>query len=64
MKRWIGSLALACVAGAAFAQAPFTIVRPADESKVREKVRIEIYRGTSRRTVDVVLGRQPSSPNG
>ncbi len=33
---------MACVAGLAIAQAPFTIVRPADGSKVREKVRIQI----------------------
>ncbi len=59
MKRWIGSLALACVAGASIAQAPFTIVaraaiaqapftiaRPADNSRVREKVKILIPKGS------------------
>ncbi|HSI73783.1 MAG TPA: hypothetical protein VK934_11470 [Fimbriimonas sp.] len=42
MKRWISSLILAGIAGVVMAQAPFTIVRPADGSKVREKVRILI----------------------
>jgi len=46
MKRWIGSLALACVAGAAIAQAPFTIARPADNSRVREKVKVLIPKGS------------------
>jgi hypothetical protein len=46
MKRWIGSLALASVAGLAAAQAPFTIVRPADGSRVREKVRVLIPKGS------------------
>src|SRR5687768_4183436 len=40
MKRWITSLALASLAAVVMAQAPFTIVRPADGSRVREKVRI------------------------
>ena len=46
MKRWIGSLALASVAGMAAAQAPFTIVRPADGSRVREKVHVLIPKGS------------------
>jgi hypothetical protein len=46
MKRWIGSVALVSVAGAAIAQAPFTIVRPADNSRVREKVRVLIPKGS------------------
>ncbi len=40
MKRWIGSLTALCLAGLALAQAPFTIVRPAEGAKVREKVRV------------------------
>jgi hypothetical protein len=46
MKRWIGSLALALVAGTALAQAPFTIVRPADGAHVRETVHILIPKGS------------------
>jgi len=46
MKRWIGSLALSLVAGAVMAQAPFTIVRPADNSRVREKVKVLIPKGS------------------
>ncbi len=42
MKRSIGTLAALILAAAAFAQAPFTIVRPADGSKVRETVRVLI----------------------
>lgn len=42
MKRWITSLAVASLSAVIMAQAPFTIVRPADGSKVREKVRILI----------------------
>src|SRR5436305_15330088 len=42
MKRWIGVIFIACAAGAAVAQAPLPIVRPADGSKVREKVHILI----------------------
>ena len=42
MKRTFGTLVFMCVMGAAFAQAPFTIVRPADGSKVREKVHVLI----------------------
>jgi hypothetical protein len=42
MKRWISSLMLAGLATFVMAQAPFTIVRPADGSKVREKVRVLI----------------------
>lgn len=44
--RWVGTLFLACLAGAAMAQAPFTIVRPVDGSKVREKVKIEVPRNS------------------
>lgn len=46
MKRWIGSLVLMGVASAVMAQAPFTIVRPADGSRVREKVRVLIPKGS------------------
>ncbi len=46
MKRWIGSLAFALVAGAAIAQAPFTIVRPLDGAHVRETVHILIPKGS------------------
>lgn len=42
MKRSFGTLVFMCVVGAALAQAPFTIVRPADGSKVREKVHVMI----------------------
>ena len=42
MKRWIGSILVACFAVAALAQAPFTIVRPADGSRVRETVHVLI----------------------
>lgn len=42
MKRWIGSIVLASVVGIAAAQGNFTIVRPADGSKVREKIRVLI----------------------
>lgn len=42
MKRSFGTLVFMCVIGAALAQAPFTIVRPADGSKVREKVHVMI----------------------
>ncbi|MBI3721090.1 MAG: hypothetical protein HY248_00930, partial [Fimbriimonas ginsengisoli] len=38
--RKVVTLMLAGLAGFAIAQAPFTIVRPTDGSKVREKVRI------------------------
>lgn len=44
--RCISCLALFCVASFALAQAPFTIVRPADGSKVRERVRILIPRNS------------------
>ena len=40
MKRFLASLLGALIAGAVLAQAPFTIVRPADGSKVRETVHI------------------------
>jgi hypothetical protein len=46
MKRWIGSLALALVAAAAIAQAPFTIVRPLDGAHVREVIKILIPKGS------------------
>jgi len=46
MKRWIGSLALALVAGAAMAQAPFTIVRPLDGARVRETLKVLIPKGS------------------
>ncbi len=42
MKRSIGIMLGLCLAGFALAQAPFTIVRPADGSKVREKVKVLI----------------------
>jgi hypothetical protein len=42
MKRSFVTLVFMTVAVAAFAQAPFTIVRPADNSKVREKVHVMI----------------------
>lgn len=40
MNRCIGTLALMIVGGAAFAQAPFTIVYPSDGTKVREKLNV------------------------
>lgn len=46
MKRWIGSLVLMGVTSAVMAQAPFTIVRPVDGSRVREKVRVLIPKGS------------------
>jgi len=46
MKRWIGSFVLTGVASMVMAQAPFTIVRPADGSRVREKVHILIPKGS------------------
>lgn len=46
MKRGIGIILGMCLAGVALAQAPFTIVRPADGSKVREKVRVLIPKGS------------------
>ncbi len=46
MKRWVASLILSSLAGVVMAQAPFTIVRPQDGSKVREKVRILIPKGS------------------
>jgi hypothetical protein len=42
MKRSFVTLIFLAVVGAAFAQAPFTIVRPADGAKVREKVHVLI----------------------
>lgn len=46
MMRWIGSLVLSGAASMVMAQAPFTIVRPADGSRVREKVHILIPKGS------------------
>ncbi len=46
MKKWIGSLIFAGLASAALAQAPFTIVRPADGAKVRETVHVLIPKGS------------------
>lgn len=40
MKRMIGSVLFGLAASSVFAQAPFTIVRPVDGSKVKEVVRI------------------------
>lgn len=42
MKRSFVAFVFMAVVGAAYAQAPFTIVRPADGSKVREKVTVQI----------------------
>ena len=42
MKRSLVILVFMAAIGAALAQAPFTIVRPADGSKVREKVHVLI----------------------
>lgn len=42
MKRWTWIIAATVFAGSALAQAPFTIVRPVDGSKVRETVRVQI----------------------
>jgi len=46
MKKWIGSLILAGLTSVVFAQAPFTIVRPADGAKVRETVHVLIPKGS------------------
>jgi len=46
MKKWIGSLILAGLTTVVFAQAPFTIVRPADGAKVRETVHVLIPKGS------------------
>jgi hypothetical protein len=46
MKRYILSLVCLGAASLALAQAPFTIVRPADGSRVRETVRIQIPRNS------------------
>lgn len=46
MKRWIGSLIFAGIAVVATAQGQFNIVRPADGSKVRERVRVFIPKGS------------------
>ncbi len=42
MKRLLAVALSICIVGSVFAQSSFTIVRPADGSKVREKVRIMI----------------------
>jgi hypothetical protein len=42
MKRCFAALAFTCAMGIAFAQAPFTIVRPLDGARVREKVVVRI----------------------
>ena len=47
MKRLIGSLVFAAVVGIAVAQpGPFTIIRPADGSKIREKVKLMFPKGS------------------
>lgn len=40
MKRWIGIVAATVWAASAFSQAPFTIVRPANDAKVKEVVKV------------------------
>ncbi|MFN3729756.1 MAG: hypothetical protein ACK4XJ_08615 [Fimbriimonadaceae bacterium] len=45
MRRFISTLILAGLVVTAFAQAPFTIARPADGSKVKEVVRVQIPKG-------------------
>src|ERR1044071_7162347 len=42
MKRLLAAIVGICVVGAVMAQSSFTIVRPADGSKVREKIRVLI----------------------
>lgn len=42
MKRLLAGIVGICIVGSVFAQGSFTIVRPADGSKVREKVRVLI----------------------
>ncbi len=46
MKRSIGCLSLLALATGAFAQANFTIVRPVDNARVREKVKIQFPKGS------------------
>lgn len=46
MKRLLAIAATSLLAVVAWAQAPFTIVRPADGAKVRETVRIQIPKGS------------------
>ena len=46
MKRPITSLTLMAFAVGAFAQANFTIVRPVDNARVREKVKVQFPRGS------------------
>jgi hypothetical protein len=42
MKRFIATIVFGALAGIVLAQAPFTIVRPADGAKVRETIRVQI----------------------
>lgn len=46
MKRSLATLIGLAATAVLWAQAPFTIVRPADGSKVREKVRVQIPKGS------------------
>lgn len=46
MKRSLATLAALLSAAVVFAQAPFTIVRPADGAKVRETVKVQIPKGS------------------
>ena len=46
MKHWISSFALVCLSGVAFSQTSFTIIRPLDRAKVREKVRVTFPKGS------------------
>lgn len=46
MKRSLATLMTLAVSAVLWAQAPFTIVRPADGSKVREVVRVQIPKGS------------------
>jgi len=50
MKRFILSLGIAGAAHLAIAQAPFTIVRPADNAKVREDIRVLIPKNSVPKT--------------
>src|SRR5687768_1320852 len=46
MKRSLACIALTVLTVLAWAQAPFTIVRPADGAKVRETIRVQIPKGS------------------
>lgn len=46
MKRWIGFVLALSVAAFSAAQAPFTLLRPADGAKVREGIRIVFPKGS------------------